>query len=695
MFFCAILFNLFSSYLIASLCGNFLIIFIAYFALIVLNMEILSFFSAINGQNLLIFSFLNFILSFAFFKFKKGKFLKPNFDIKRFINSILLDKSLTLLFASFIVLIFSTLFLAIITPAAEPDSQTYHFFRAWEFVKNQNLLHFETNDIRALIMPINSEIIYAWMLAFKKNLYGYGIVSYLSYILVILSGWQIFEKFKFSYRKRLFAIFILSSLSAIIVQIPSMQTNILVGALLLCSFSLFMFNFKSSLYFSTLALSLAIGTKTTGIIALFGFFCLIIGYEILIDKNKKLEKTKLFIIFLLINFIIFASYNYILNFMQFHNPFSNNAAYQGHKFWGGFQGYISNLINFIVQMLDFTGFKWGIYLNDKILIIKNEIYKMFNIPYNIGANVKLYEVNIGTDEQIAGFGILGFLVFLPSIFISFFKFFFNKNKRTILLFLLSCAFLINILILARSCAFMIFSIRFIVSFVCLSFCVCAILYSKKGPIKPLIALFCIFYMTLIPFYIQRIPFKKLSFNLRQNNYDLNKLSDDFFSNKIIPVYKAGYTIKNTIENKYKNEKNIAIIKPLESSVFYIKALENKGYNIDFLNSALINQEKLKKYDLIIAINDSQSDNVFNIDDVLNTKYSVDENNNVRFDKNNELNCYFKFIKLPNTKTIDEKNATERICFSTNYLYKHYKLDYIEYTDMLFGFKKVKLLYFKG
>ena len=695
MFFCAILFNFISSYLIASLCSNFLIIFIAYFALIVLNMEILSLFSAINEINLLIFSFLNLILSFSFFKFKKGKFLKPKFDIKRFINSLLLDKSLIFLSLSFIILIFSTLFLAIVTPAIEPDFQTYHFLRAWEFVKNQNLLHFETNDIRALIMPINSEIIYAWMLVFKKNFYGYGIISYLSYILVIFASWQIFEKFKFSYRKRLFAIFIFSSLCAIIVQIPSMQTNILIGALLLSSFSLFLFNSKKTLYFSSLALSLAIGTKTTAIIALLGFFSLIMGYEILIEKNKKLEKTKLFLIYLIINFFVFSSYNYILNLVQFHNPFSNNAAYQGHKFWGGFRGYIANLINFFIQAFDFTGFKWGLYLNSKILIIKKEIFNLLNMPLDIGTNVNLYEINIGTDEQVAGFGILGFLAFLPMVFISFVKFFFNKNKRTILLFLLAFAFLINILILAYSCAFMIFSIRFIVSFICLSFLVLASLYSKKNILKPIIIFFCIFYMTLIPFFIQRMPFGAILNNLKRNNYDIEKLSIDSFSNKIIPVYELGYTIKNTVKTRYKNQKNIAIIKNLESPAFYALSLDYEGYNVDFLVGALLNQEKLKKYDLIIALDDYQNDNVFNIEDVLNTKYTVDENNNVRFDKTNKLNCYFKFIQLPDNENVDEKNAVERVCYTTNYLSKLYKLDYIEYINPLMGFKKIKLLYFKG
>ena len=134
---------------------------------------------------------------------------------------------------------------------------------------------------------------------------------------------------------------------------------------------------------------------------------------------------------------------------------------------------------------------------------------------------------------------------------------------------------------------------------------------------------------------------------------------------------------------------------MESSVFYIRSLENKGHNIDFLNGALLTEEKLKKYDLIITINDSQSDNVFNLDDVLNTKYTIDENNNVKFDKNNKLNCYFKFIKMPDSDIVNEKNATERVCYTTNFINKFYKLDYIQYVDIFTGLKKVKLLYFKG
>ena len=69
-------------------------------------------------------------------------------------------------------------------------------------------------------------------------------------------------------------------------------------------------------------------------------------------------------------------------------------------FWGGFKGYIANLIHFAFQSLDFTGFKWGFYLNDEILTLKQNVFDFFNISPRVGCNVVQDKVNILADEQI-------------------------------------------------------------------------------------------------------------------------------------------------------------------------------------------------------------------------------------------------------------------------------------------------------
>ncbi len=673
MFFLAIIFNLLSSYLIASIFGNFLIIFIAFFALIILNIEVLSLFGAIKELNAFIFSFLNLLITTAFFKYKNSTFLKINFDFKRLKNALVLDKSLLIMSIAFVSMLLTTLIFALIMPAIEPDSQTYHFIRAFEFVKQGSLAHFETNDIRALIMPINSEIFYSWLLLFKKNFHGYGILSYFAYILSICSLWSVFEEFKFSFRKRLYALFLFSSLSAIIIQAQSMQTDIVVGALLISAFALFI---KNKLYFSSLALSLALGVKSTGFISLFGFFIVLFLYEKLITKKVNYKKLIHFSLQLFINFLIFSSYNYILNFIHFGNPFANQAAYIGHKFWGGFKGYIANLIHFAFQSLDFTGFKWGFYLNNEILNIKNQFFNLINIDASIGCNVKQDIVNIFTDEQRIGFGILGFLVFIPSLFKAIINFFLNKNKRTILCFILAIAFIINVLFLARATAYMVYSIRFIVAFVCLSAIVLIFTYKKKSLLKPLIVFFSVFYMLLIPLHNARMPFINAFVGLKNAKFNLNKFENDCFEKKVVRTSEISSKLYKTIKEKYSDKKNIAYIKTLATPALYLKKLEYEGYNVVFFAAGNINKEKLKSFDLIILDNETQSDNIFNPKDIEET-YKI-ENGKIIYKNNDAIKCAFVYPDYINTKA---KDAIERHCFTYEYIQQNkdlnLKLDYFE------------------
>lgn len=688
MYALAIILNLLSSYFIASIFGNFLIIFIAFFALVILNMEILSLFGAINETNAFILIIINFITSLSFFVIKKAKPLKPNFDFKRFKNSLVLDKSLLVLLFGFIFLLLISLFFCIIMPALEPDSQTYHFIRAYEFTKQGSLAHIMTNDIRALVMPINSEVLYAWIYLFKKNFYGYGIVSFCGFILAICSMWNICEKMKFPFRKRLFAIFIFSSFSAIIIQMQSLQTDLVVGSLFLCALALFINN---SLVFSSLALAIAMGVKTTGVIGIAAFFAVIITFEALIEKNKKLEKTKLFSLFLIINFLIFSSYNYFSNLFHYGSPFSSRVAYLGHMFWGGIKGYIANLIHFFFQSFDFTGFKWGYYLNDEILAIKEKLFELINISPKIGCNIEQEKINILADEQIVGFGILGFLVFLPMVILSNIKIFFNKNKKTIFLFILAIAFIVNILILARATAYMVYSIRFIVAYVCLSSLVLINSYKKRGFLKPVILFFCLFNMLLLSTHNRRMPLPYVMNYLKEVNYNLEAFEDGCFNHKVVDIFVGTQRIYSTIKEKYSDKKKILFLKNLSSSALYLKKLEKEGYNVDFLPVGEFSEEKIENYDLIILEDKVQNDNIFSTNEI-KINYKVDGEKVTFNNNNNSFNCFYYY-----ESHLDEevKEAVERICFSWQFLIanKKVKLDYSDYFNLGEEGRNTEIFYF--
>lgn len=685
MFILGVFLNLLSSYFLASIAGSFLVVYVAFFAIVILNIEVLSLFSAINSVNITIFSFFNLILSFLLFRKTSSDFLKFHFDFKKFKNSLSLDKTLIVLLIAFLILISVILFLAVIMPPLEPDSQTYHFLRVIEFFKNHNLNHFETNDARALVMPINSEIIYLWMLNLKNNFYGFGMVSFASLITIIGAIYSIMKQFKFSLRTVLWTIFIICSLPAVIVQSSSLQTDIIIGALLITTIALYLKDNKYSLYFSSLALAVAFGVKSTGVMAIFSIFFIIFSFEYYILKTKNLKKIKNFTLLLMLNFFIFSSYNYILNFIQFHNPLSNHASYLGHKFWGGYKGFIANIINYFFQSFDFTGFKWGYYLNDKILFLKNILFDFIRISPYTGCNVELEKVNILTDEQIIGFGILGFLVYLPSVFYSTVKVFFNKNKKTKLLFIFSIAFIINILVLSLSVGYMVFSIRFIVAFVILSSICLGGFYLSKSYFRFIILFFMLFYMVIMPFYIKRMPFFKIVDNLKKNNFNIDKFTTDCFENKITPVLELAEEIKITLEKKYKNHQKIGIFKTTDSALLYLKTLKN--IETDFLNVANIDKYDLNHYDLIIMEGKIQDDNVFNPEDIKINYHMKD--NKIIFDKTDKIQCYY--VSIEN----NPKNALRRWCLGYDYMIKNknFKLDYLQKVKLKEADYGIELYYF--
>ena len=650
MLFVAGFLNLLSSYFIASIAGNFLALYVAFFAFVVLNIEILSLFNGIYGSNILIFSFLNLIFSFLFFKYKKACFLKPIIDFKKIKNAFFLDKSLIVLGIAFLILITISGILAFVMPPLEPDSQTYHFLRAYMFYKNHNLSHFDTNDVRALIMPVNSEIIYCWILALKHKLYNFALLSYFSYFAVITAIWQILSHFRYSIRKKIFAIFLFSSLASTVVSMSCLQTDIVVGALYICAFSLFL---KKNNFLSSLSVALALGVKSTA-------FVILAPYLLIVFIFNRKEFLK-YILYLIFNFAIFSSYNYILNFIQYHNPISNNAAYLNHGFWGGLKGYFANLINLSFQFFDFTGFAWGYYLNSKLFALKNMVFNVISINPQIGSNVAQEQINITTDEQIIGFGILGFLAFIPCIF----RGLFSKKK---VLFLLSISFILNLLILARLMAYMEYSIRFVLSFVCLAAPLFAFAYKKRGFYKFLLCLFCIFYMAILPYHIRRAPAFRILPYLAQNKFNLDKFVDDCYMGKIVRIWMLTPEIKNIIDTKYKNAKKMGYFKSQVSSALYLK----EKFDMDFLVASKADEYDLSKYDLIIFEGAVQEDDVFREAEI---EYKFDKEKNKIVFLNKGLNCFYTDKR--NDLTLNKNTASCRMCFAAYHINKNknFKLDY--------------------
>ena len=610
MLFIGVVFQSLISFFLASIFNLSVIFFISFFAFVILNIEILSLFKGISGQNILILTFLEFlIVGFIWFKNKK---IPSTSNFKGFLielkKSLLADKSLLVLFLFWVFCITISFILALLSPVNEPDAQGYHALRSLFWAKDGFISHFEIADIRCHSMPINSELFYVWILSLSKNDLGFGLLQFFSYFLLIISSFKIMEFYEIDFNKRIWSILIFSSFAGVISQISSTQTDLLVGSLLTTSFYLIL-EFKKQnklnfLYFASLSMAISFGVKSTGIIA---SIPLLIWYIFLLRK----EFIKYFL-FLILNFSIFSSYNYILNLINYSSPLGAKSALLGHGFWGGFGAIVANFIRYIFQFFDFSGFTIGFYINKFLLSAQAAAIEFFNIPRDLGENVGLNFTNISMTEQVLGFGILGFLVFLPSSIIGFF----NKKLR-----IFSIIFWAMILTLSFSIAYMIYSIRFIVTFVAFSIPLISLTYFKKMNLyKFFIILFAIFYLGYASLFLSQRPMYHLKKEF-QKTPDIkliqNKMRD--LNYKFYPSFNEAYTMKSAVEPICKDNSKIAIFASNGYMLYSTKFLEfNYSCKIDTLNILHIRNYDLSNYDYIITQkNLPQHIEVINANDIKN------------------------------------------------------------------------------
>lgn len=591
-------------------------IFLIAFAQIVLTFETLSLFSAINQFGVLLVNVIFLILSTKLWIKKLKPIWKLDYTSfrKRLLNSFKLDKSLAVLYVGFCVFIVSSIFLCLIMPITNLDAMAYHAARSLFWIFNGNLNHFEVSDIRNVCLPINSEILYSWVLMFMKKDVFLGFFSFVGYILTIISTCGILGLLGYGTRKKLWVVFILSSFSSVIVQVSGTETDIIIAGLVSSSIFLYWLALKKDekipLFMSALSYALAIGTKTPVLMATPGVGLFLLALSIYLKKKDFYKPMLIFLGFGIISFIIFASYNYILNFIEFHNFMSSESFMQVSKNYYGIKAIPANFIKYIFMLFDFTGFKWGDYIGLHLLHARNVILNYLHLAY---IKDGIYTMNVGVNrtllEPVMGAGILGFLVYLPCLFWSFIKPVLKpKHHNTWIIFGFATLFIINLLVMSYSLAFMTFSVRFIMFFMALSAPILVYSYmSNKNPLKYVIIAFAMFYMTCVSTHLWARPIVKiLPILLKTKSIEVlrQKAKCGDYQDEMIMKNDA-CLLARQIRRAISTENKIVFFPTATDNIYIIKALEFEGYKIDFRNMENMKNIDLSKYNVIITRNEGQ------------------------------------------------------------------------------------------
>ena len=578
-------------------------------AQIILTFEFLSLLKAIDLYNVLKVNAAIFLFALVFWNIKnKPKLKTTEFELsfEKIKTELKKDKILFALSIFFLGSLIVSFFLAAYAPVNLWDSMTYHTARVAFWIQNKSLDHFETSSIRQVMFPPNAEIFYLWPLVFIKKDFLAGMVQFISFCgsLWVLTSFLTY--IKISKKRILWAVFIFASLPEIILQASSTQNDLVLGFFLFASLYLFIYGVrekeKLSLIMSAMAIGISMGIKGS----VFMFLPILgIIYTIISVRSEKKQFYRPLLLcgsWTVLFFLLLSSYNYILNYQEFHNPLGLESYMDFYMPPDkSIKSFIANIIRYNLAFIDFTGFEAAKILSLPFLFLKNMLFGIFSLSENQGLlYMDINLLNTKIHENFATYGPIGFLIFIPLVVRNGLKGIFSKTDkiRTIALFALIP--LIFIPILATLLGFTLWNMRYFTTAMVLSAPLFALSYSYK--LKPLkiimfiVAAVCSINISLLNSLRPVLPINNISLltSPREDvRYEVGTVFDGFF--------------KQQIEYLGQNAKNNSKIGLLFSDSFWYYQFfnENPSWKIFPLRYELLTKEKLENLDYIVICNKRQ------------------------------------------------------------------------------------------
>jgi len=584
-------------------------------AQIILSFEFLSFLKAIDLYNVLKVNIAVFLFALVFWNIKNRPELKTGafeLSFEKIKPELKKDKILFVLSIFFLFSILVSFFMAFYAPVNLWDSTTYHVARVFFWIQHKTLAHFETSSVRQTMFPPNAEIFYLWPLVFIKKDFLAGMTQFMSFLGSLWVLLSFLSYIKISRKRILWAVFIFASLPEIILQSSSTQNDFVLGFFLFVSLYLFIYGIREkeniSLVMSAMALGISIGIKGSVFMFLpvLGLICIIVAVQ---SEKKQFYKPLLFYgSWTILFFILLSSYNYILNYLEFHNPLGLESYMDFYMPPDkSIKSFIANLIRYNLAFIDFTGFEILKILNLPFLFLKNLLFALFGLSVNQGliyADITLLNTRI--HENFATYGPVGFIIFIPLVLRNSFKNIFSKTDKVRTIALTALIPLIFILILSVLLGFTIWNMRYFVTAMVLCSPIFALSYSYKlKPIKLVvfvIAIACFINISIGNLLRPIFPLNNISLLTsprEEIRYEIGSIFDDIFRQQV------EYLGKNA-----KNNSKIGLI--FSDSYWYSHFFnQNPSWKIYPLRYELLTKEKLQNLDYIVVCNEKQT--VFNLD----------------------------------------------------------------------------------
>lgn len=407
-------------------------IYLLSFANIVFVSQIASLLKQINQTFFLLAHFGLVLVAFIFWnKFGKpsllGPFEKQHLYFWQYLPSIRQNADLYILgfFVGVVYVIGAVLILTL--PQNNFDSMTYHLSRVGYWLQHRTLFPWPTPNPRQTTFPINAELGVMWTILFWGSDQMSGFVQWVSSLVLMITILGFSRLLGASLRQGIFAALIWAGLPQIILQSVTTMNDLVASAFLATAIYLFLIGLRLNrnkyLLLSGLGIGLAIGTKSTVIIALPGLFLVLVATLWIIGR-RAITNILIWGAASVAGFLLVGAFGYIQNMIVYQNPFSVSqwtSVIVSPKV-SRIELLFENSLLYLIQMLDFVTLPHSI--NESLSRLEVKVieklisgFKIFNhqrlSDWRQYLNFILYSP-LGIHEDTIWFGPLAFLVVLPA-----------------------------------------------------------------------------------------------------------------------------------------------------------------------------------------------------------------------------------------------------------------------------------------
>ena len=342
LFFFSILLLVVFGYLIQIFFSGFSLmeILVAYFlgfsAYIIFFLEIAGLIEQLNHPLTIL--LIQIFITTCIFLLLRKRVLKPNF--RSFLNSVKNHFEIVRIFAKqhpFLLLFFGIIsagyaflfYLSIHFPQNTTDALYNHLSRIGYWLQQGSLKPYQSFTNIGIIFPYNNSLLMLWSIVFTRQDNLVGLVQLFSTISIALTIYCLAIELGFPKRNSFISALLFLIFPIILLQSITAQNDLLAAAFISASFLFLIKSFHQKpgvfLILSTLAISLALGTKQYSLFVLPGYMLLFVT-SLIQSKKDKLKTITIWAGAMLIFTLLVGSYTYIQNEVFYGSLFAESEV---------------------------------------------------------------------------------------------------------------------------------------------------------------------------------------------------------------------------------------------------------------------------------------------------------------------------------------------------------------------------------